>query len=128
MRYSFTYYWNAQRDNAGRPVGFFDGYLPGHRLEIAYRGLVEVAEITRTRDLLDLFRAAETLFVIFNDDARRPTCYHGPSMSVGSVVEVQGVCLTVASYGFERVEIWQSEIGLCNPQWISTAPCPQILR
>lgn len=41
---------------------------------------------------------------------KRAFGYRGPSMSVGNVVEIQGICFAAASNGFERLEIRQSEI------------------
>lgn len=127
MRYSFTFYWNAQRAPQGYLVGFLEGYRPGHSLEIAYRGFVSVGDDDRPRVPEDLLRVAETLFAIFNDEQRRPACYRGPSMSVGNVVEIQGICFAVATLGFERVEIWQSEIAACDGRWISPSLIPEDL-
>jgi len=121
MTYSFTFYWNAQRDDQGPLVGFLDGYRPGHKLEIAYRGFVKIHEEHKTRVQSDLFTVADVLFAIFNEDGRRPSSYRGPSMSVGNVIEIQGLCLAVASVGFESVEIWESEITSCDPRWIASA-------
>ncbi len=127
MKYSFTFYWNAQRAPQGYLVGFLEGYQPGHRLEIAYRGLVSVLEDDRPRASEHLLWVAEILFAVFNDESRRPACYRGPSMSVGNVVEIQGVCFAVAPLGFEPVEIWQSEITPCDEGWIRSGECPEEL-
>ena len=128
MRYSFTFYWNAQRDPAGHLIGFLDGYQPGHQLEIAYQGFVSVEEPDKPRELADLVRVADVLFAVFNDDDRRPACYRGPSMSVGNVVEIQGVCFAVAPVGFERIEIWQSEISPCDRRWVRAEDCPEVVE
>jgi|GEM_PF-3670772 len=128
MRYAFTFYWNAERDAAGHAVGFLDGYRPGHKLEIAYQGFVLIHEDDESRNLPALVTVAERLFAIFNDNDLRPACYRGPSMSVGSVVEIQGVCYAVTSIGFERVEIWESEIGPADRRWLGLQSCPEILE
>jgi hypothetical protein len=128
MRYAFTFYWNGQRDAAGRLVGFLDGYRPGDKLEIAYQGFVLIHGVDEARSLPALLTVAESLFAIFNDDDRRPACYRGPSMSVGNVVEIQGVCYAVASVGFERVEIWQSEIDIGDRRWRGAQDCPETVE
>lgn len=128
MTYSFTFYWNAQRDDQGHLVGFLDGYRPGHKLEIAYRGFVKVSEEDKARLQPDLFTVADVLFAVFNEDGRRPSSYRGPSMSVGNVIEIQGRCFAVAPIGFESVEIWESEIAPCDPRWIASAYQQELLR
>jgi len=116
--YSFTYYWNAQQDEKGRFTAFFDGYKSGDPLQIAYRGLVEVTAVNLFRDSLQL-AIAEALFSLFNGPDRWPVDYRGPSMSVGSVLEIQGSFFAVASVGFESVDIWGSPICPGDRRWYS---------
>jgi hypothetical protein len=112
MKFSYTYYWNAEQDENGRNIGLMDGYLPGHKLQIAHRGFIETAVFPDVRKQSDLEMVAEALFFNFNNPAKRPAGYRGPSMSIGSVIEIQGVCFRCMSFGFEITEIWQSPIEL----------------
>ncbi len=124
--YSFTYYWNAQVDGQGRNVGFFMGYSEGDALQIAYRGFVELEFVCRDMETLE--SAAEFLWGIFNDSDRRPADYHGPSMSVSSVVEVQGVCYAAEPIGFKTATICKSEIHPGEASWNSQGVASPILR
>jgi hypothetical protein len=125
--YSFTYYWNSQEDAHGRNTGMLDGFRDGDTLQIAFRGLFECAFPVKKAE--DLESVAEVLFVVFNDPDRRPAEYRGPSMSVGSVLEIQGKCFAVAPCGFVPVEIWKCPIEDGNPRWSSAfdvRPLPRL--
>jgi hypothetical protein len=72
---------NEAKDSKGRHLGFF-GFKKGHPLCVAYEGDIEcLADADEMHLLCDLFS-------IFNTE-RRPVDYRGPSMSVGSVIELQ---------------------------------------
>lgn len=116
---SFTYYWNNEKDAQGRNVGFF-GFKSGHALQIAYRGFVEVDfSIDIDYESEAVVVAANKLFRIFNDDVCRPRNYRGPSMLVGSVLEINSVFLAVTNTGFRVVSIFGSNITPCPDAWIA---------
>jgi hypothetical protein len=113
--FSFTYYVNVQEDAQGRRTGWDVGYIAGDALQIAYRGFVAADPPGTGRQRLETM--AEALFSRFNNPDLRPAGYRGPSMSVGSVVEIQGVHFAVDPLGFKEVEIWQSSIAPRDSRW-----------
>lgn len=113
--FSFTYYVNMQEDAQGRLTGFLDGYKNGDDLQIAYRGLISADSFYEGRQRLEA--VAHALFARFNHPDMRPAGYRGPSMSVGSVIEIQGVHFAVEPLDFKEVEIWQSQIHAQDGRW-----------
>jgi hypothetical protein len=113
--FSFTYFVNVQENSRGHLTGFTEGYKNGDDLLIAYRGFVAADSLYKGRQRLE--NAAHALFAIFNHPDMRPAGYRGPSMSVGSVVEIQGVHFAVEPLGWKEVEIWQSRIAVKDVRW-----------
>ena len=115
LKLPFTYYWNAETDSKGRAIGFLEGFQPGHKIQVAYRGMVDMGPDFHVCSKDDLVTVMSRLFATFN--IGRPEGYRGPSMSVGSVVEIQGVCFAVESVGFKMVEIWESYVEPTPVSW-----------
>lgn len=104
MRY--VYYWNMQKDEKGR-FTTFDGFREGDPLCIADSG--EVADVTTLEERAGkktLLNWAEfvldRLFEIYNTDLR-PAHYRGPSMSVGSVIQLGNTYFTVEPVGYKEI-------------------------
>ena len=66
--------------------------------EVIYQG--EIPGIIRNNK--DIFICLETLFTLFN--TKRPEDFHGHSMSVSDLVELDGELYYVDSVGFQKVE------------------------
>lgn len=119
--FSFTYYVNIQEDAQGRFSGYEYGYQEGDTLQIGYRGFISVDSTFEGRSRLE--SVAHALYARFNHPDMRPAGYRGPSMTIGSVIEIQGVHFAVESLDFKEVEIWQSPISPRDVRWID-APGP----
>jgi hypothetical protein len=94
----YLFLLNQQKNEKGRLVGF-DGYEPGHALELVYKGTLPPG-----KDL----DACENLFRKFNIE--RPFGYGSRSMSVGDVVVLQNDteqprAYACASLGFRQVDV-----------------------
>jgi hypothetical protein len=118
--FSFTFYANVQEDAQGRNTGYMDGYKEGDDLQIAYRGFVDVDSTYQGRQRLE--SVAHALYARFNNPDLRPEGYRGPSMSLGSVLEIQGVHFAVAPLDFTEVKIWQSRIYPKDARWTVGEP------
>jgi hypothetical protein len=104
MRYRF--YLNQQQDEKGRHLGF-DGYQPGHKMQLVYRGqlLEQCVREGRPSEEVRLWHC-EQLYRIFN--IHRPDDYRNRSMSVGDVVLLMDgtdlYAYACASFGFEEID------------------------
>lgn len=107
----YKYYWNEAKDTSGRHLGFF-GFEEGQPLSVAYEGDLATSGQTISTML-------DRLFMKFNTEEIYD--YHGPSMSVGSVITLETdyffYAFSVESTGFKRVYISKSPIVNCNPLW-----------
>jgi hypothetical protein len=115
--FSFTFYTNVQEDSVGRLAGREQGYKRADRLQIAFRGFISTdPPLHEGHRKLEL--VAHALYVRFNHPDMRPVGYRGPSMSIGDVVEIQGVHFAVERGAeFSEVEIWQSPIHAKDWRW-----------
>lgn len=82
---------------------FSEHYQPGHRLVRGWVGTLEVTDPTALEEI------AERLFRIHNRDDR-PDRYLCPSMSVGDVVVIGEVAISVAGRGWEIVRLDPSDL------------------
>lgn len=91
VQHAYTNYTNVD-------AGYLRPYVPGDRLVRGYSGTIDV-DPTEAATVI-----AERLFVRHNRDDRpdAPLC---PSMSVGDVVVIGEIALSVAGCGFEQVVV-----------------------
>lgn len=105
MRYIL--FINIQKDAQGRNVGF-DGYAPGHQMEVGYIGQIN--------DMPDQ-QALGTLFETFNINP--PRDYANRSMSVGDVALLQtgtdNRAYACESVGWKQVEVATINSPLTKP-------------
>jgi hypothetical protein len=81
---------------------------------VAYEGEFEHEDLELSQEST-IWGLLEHLFVMFNQDGRRPAEYRGPSMSVGSVVKLFDKTYAVRHIGFAEVDISQSSIAPSFP-------------
>ena len=95
-------------------------YEPGDRLVLGHRGQIDVDDVS------DLDAVAEQLFARHNRDDR-PDGQLCPSMSVGDVIVMAEVAVSVASRGFRVVHPDPADLIVDRP-WrvVVTEPAPTI--
>lgn len=103
----YKYYWNDQKDAQGRNTAMMDGYKEGDPLTLMYSGSL--------LNMTTALTACDDLFYMFNADGARPADYRGPSMSIGSVIQLGSKAYAVESVGFREVDISRSPIQGAMP-------------
>jgi hypothetical protein len=105
-----TIYLNAERDELGRPVGFF-GFAPEHKVAPVFAYATEAAGVDAAHEAFEILNAPEEYLTADKREiARRYRGMRLPSLSVGDVVVVEAApdgtpaqVLAVASVGFDPV-------------------------
>ena len=110
MEINYIFYWNSHEDGKVGPVR---GYKPTDELIKAYAGTYKVEHAQRPEYVLD------RLFEQFN--LFRPIDYFGPNMSMGSVVELNGVAWSVNNVGFSEVDLSNNAIRPTPTRWRKAA-------
>jgi hypothetical protein len=116
MQSTYAYFWNSQLDEDGRDRGLYLGHQPNDELTLADIGVVDIpgAESTPDADL----DALDTIYSMYNNPARRPQEYRGPSMSIGSVVILGEKAYSVTREGFQPTVLGECRIKTPDPRWI----------
>jgi hypothetical protein len=90
----YKFFWDEKKDDKGREIALLRGYKAGDPLLMVYESTI--AWHANDMQLL------EDLYRKFNIE--HPVDYHGPSMSVGSVINLAGKWYACMPFGFESVE------------------------
>jgi hypothetical protein len=101
----YKFYWDEKKDNEGREIALLRGYVAADPLLMVYEG----TSAWHADDLQIL----EDLYRKFNIE--HPVDYHGPSMSVGSVVNLAGKWYACMPFGFELIDSPKEEQFVVYP-------------